>query len=199
MSNGAIYDNTMLNNLETVADAQISTSVFKYGTGSMKFDGTGDYLTVPANTANVTGTGAFTIEFWVYFNNFTNAPGIVDYRPSTTNGLYPLIYVSAAGVLTYYISTTDVITGSTLTAAAWYHVALSRSGSSTKMFINGSQTGSTYTDTNNYVTTGRFIIGGSGYSLGGGILNGYMTDLRITRGYARYTTTFTPPTSSLIV
>ena len=177
-----------------------SFNPFQRNSGSsMSFDGTGDYLTVPANTANVTGTGAFTIEFWVYFNNFTNAPGIVDYRPSTTNGLYPLIYVSAAGVLTYYISTTDVITGSTLTAAAWYHVALSRSGSSTKMFINGSQTGSTYTDTNNYVTTGRFIIGGSGYSLGGGILNGYMTDLRITRGYARYTTTFTPPTSSLIV
>lgn len=176
-----------------------SFNPFQRNSGSsMYFDGTGDYLTVPANAANGTGTGAFTIECWVYFNNFTNEPAIVDYRQTGTSSVTtPLLYVLSSGVPVYYLNGA-IITGSALTAAAWYHVALSRSGSSTKMFINGSQTGSTYTDTNNYVTTGRFIIGGSGYTLGANILNGYMNDLRITKGYAHYTTTFTPPTQSFI-
>jgi hypothetical protein len=42
--NAGIFDNTGKNNLETVGNAQIDTSVKKYGTGSMEFDGTGDYL-----------------------------------------------------------------------------------------------------------------------------------------------------------
>ena len=64
MSNGAIYDNTMLNNLETVGNSQISTSTFKYGTGSMKFDGTGDYLLTPAKSIFNLGSANFTPKFY---------------------------------------------------------------------------------------------------------------------------------------
>ena len=145
-----------------VGDTSVqSFNPFQRNSGSnMSFDGTGDYLTVPANAANGTGTGAFTIECWVYFNNFTNAPAIIDYRQIGTGSVTtPLLYVLSSGVPIYHLNGVACITGSALTAAEWYHVALSRSGSSTKLFINGSQTGSTYTDTNNYVTTGRFIIG----------------------------------------
>jgi hypothetical protein len=65
-TNAGIFDNTGKNNLETAADAQIDTSVKKYGTGSMEFDGTGDFLLLPASPYHNFGTGDFTIEMWLY-------------------------------------------------------------------------------------------------------------------------------------
>jgi hypothetical protein len=67
-TNAGIYDHAMLNDLETVGNAQVSTSVVKYGTGSMYFDGAGDYLSRPASSLYALGTGDFTIEAWVYAN-----------------------------------------------------------------------------------------------------------------------------------
>jgi hypothetical protein len=67
------------------------------------------------------------------------------------------------------------------------------------MFINGTQSGSTYTDSNNYGTTAPLGIGtywASGSPATVSTLNGYIDDLRITKGYARYTSNFTPPTSA---
>jgi len=197
--NGAIFDNAMMNNLETVGNAQISTSVVKYGTGSLAFDGTGDYLVSNPATTNLYafGTGDFTIEFWVYINNVSGTQVIYDCRPASGEGLYPTIYTSG-GVLAYYTNSDNRITGSSLSANTWYHIAVSRSGSSTKMFVNGTQTGSTYTDSNNYINTaGRPFIGGNANTVGSNSLNGYIDDLRITKGYARYTATFTPPTAAL--
>jgi hypothetical protein len=60
------------------------------------------------------------------------------------------------------------------------------------MFIDGTQVGSTYTDTNNYLCS-RLVIGADDYTLGGTPLNGYIDDFRITDGFARYTANFTPP------
>jgi hypothetical protein len=67
-TNAGIFDNTGKNNLETVADAQMDTTVKKYGTGSMEFDGTGDYLLMKGGESFAFGTGDFTIEFWVNTN-----------------------------------------------------------------------------------------------------------------------------------
>jgi hypothetical protein len=202
-TNGGISDNAMINNLETVGNAQISTSVFKYGTGSMYFDGAGDYL-VPngagTNLGFVFGTGDFTIEFWVYFISGLGADIVLyDSRPISTNGVYPTIYVNSSSQLSYVVSTSDRITSSSaFTTSQWYHVALCRSGSSTKMFINGTQVGSTYSDTNNYLNpVRRPVIAINGYNETAAPLNGYIDDLRITKGYARYTTTFTPPAAAL--
>lgn len=83
-----------------------------------------------------------------------------------------------------------------MSATTWTHIALCRSGSSTRLFLDGVQTGSTYTDTNNYLgPANRPVIGASGLSLGGSALNGYIDDLRITK-FARYTANFTPPTAA---
>jgi len=197
MSNAAIYDNAELNNLETVASAQISTSVFKYGTGALSFNGTTDYLnTSPANQAKFAfGAGDFTIEMWVYTTSIAGFTTIYDSYPTTTSGAYPSIQL-ALGVLVYNTGLTSVILGSTLSANTWYHVAVARSGASTKMFLNGTQTGSTYTDSNVYLNTSlRPYIGLSGYN-GAGFFPGYIDDLRVTKGIARYTTTFTPPTAA---
>ena len=189
-TNGGIIDATSKNSITTVGDARISTAQKKFGTGSMYFDGTGDYLSIPSSINNTFGTGNFTVECWSYYNNFTNSSFILDQRPSGVNGVYVSIFL-ASGIPYYYVSTANQITGNALSINTWYHIAISRSGSSTKMFIDGVQVGSTYTDTNNYLG-GPILIGGSSYAIGTAINNGYIDDFRITK-YARYTANFTPP------
>lgn len=200
-TNAGIVDNASKNDLETVGNAQISTSVKKFGTGSMRFDGTGDYLVT--NSANTDlfafGSGNFTIEFWIYPTSFANdIKSIYDQRPTSTQGLYPTIYFNTSGVILYYTNSANRITGSALSTNTWYHVAVSRSGTSTRMFVDGVQVGSTYTDSNIYLnSSGRPFIGAfSDNQAANQQFNGYIDDLRITKGVARYTANFTPPTAA---
>ena len=197
-TNAGILDNAMMNDLETVGNAQISTSVKKYGTGSLAFDGTGDYLAEPTNLNFGYGSGNFTIEFWLYLNA-TSAQSIVSNLTSTAS-VNPHIYYSPTNGITYYVASVDRIIGGALSTSTWYHIALSRSSTSTKLFVNGAQVGSTYTDSNNYGTTAPLAVATyweSGTPSTVNTLNGYIDDLRITKGVARYTTNFTPPTSQV--
>jgi hypothetical protein len=198
-TNAGIFDNTGFNALETVGDAQIDTTTKKYGTGSMEFDGTGDYLIMNGGENFAFGTGDFTIEFWYYSNNTGSQQILYDARPASSNGNYVTFYKSSSNVLELYVNNSVRATGSTsIAASTWYHVALCRSGTSTKMFLNGTQEGSTYTDSTNYLNgANRPVIGADSSTLGNLPVNGYIDDLRITKGIARYTTTFTPPTAAL--
>ena len=204
-TNGGIFDNTTVNDLETVGNAQISTSVVKYGTGSIAFDGSGDYL-VPSsagsNNALAFGTGDFTVEMWVYPTSFTgqtNVNTLIDWRPASTNGAYLTLYLAlTTGYLTLYVNSAAVIsTTSAPTLNTWSHVAVTRSSGSTKIFLNGTQVGSTWTDSTNYLATAsRPLIGTSGNFVTSDYFTGYLDDIRITKGYARYTANFTPPTAA---
>lgn len=168
----------------------------------MSFDGTGDYLFPNVGTPNLYayGAGDFTIEMWFYVNAFTNIyTALYDARPTSTQGFYPNLSIENNGMIYFYVNSSLVISSSTseISTGTWYHVAVAKSGSSTKMFLNGSQVGSTYTDTNTYLNVAnRPIIGGAGSTLGNDSLNGYINDLRITKGIARYTSAFTPPTTA---
>jgi hypothetical protein len=198
MTSAGVYDAAMMNNMETVGDAKLSTAVSKFGGSSMAFDGTGDYV-LSSTSANLYafGAGDFTIELWVYTNSVAATDqALVDFR--TANGYYPYLYLYN-GRVGYWLNSVDVITGSpgSITAGSWYHIALTRSGSSTKLFVNGTQSGSTYTSATALLCgVNRPAIGSSGTSLGAYPLNGYVDDLRVTKGYARYTANFTPPTSA---
>jgi hypothetical protein len=197
-TNASVRDNAMMADLETVGNAQISTTVKKYGTGSLAFDGTGDYLVSNSAATDLyaLGSGNFTIEFWLYLNS-TQGNNIIDFRPSGTEGFYPTIYLSANSIR-FFTNTGDRIVGTTLSNLVWYHIALCKSGTATKLFVDGTQTGSTYTDSNTYLgAVGRPFIGASGRNVNTNFVNGYIDDLRITKGVARYTATFTPPTAAL--
>lgn len=200
MQNAGVIDNAMMNDLETVGNAQISTTQSKFGGSSIAFDGVGDYLKSNAATSDLCtfGTGDFTIEMWIYLTNVSVAQVIFDTRPASTNGVYPDIYFNNSGsTLNWYISSADRITSSAVSINTWYHVAVCRSGSSTKMFINGTQAGSTYTDTNNYLCAAqRPIIGVNATDSSSSPFYGYIDDLRVTKGYARYTANFTAPTAA---
>jgi hypothetical protein len=164
------------------------------------FDGTGDYLSVPNNSAFAYGTGDFTIEFWFYMSALAGSGNyyvLYDGRPSGTNGLYVNLAINNATPESY-VNGATVITGSALSANTWYHFAYARSGSSTKMFINGSQVGSTYTDTTNYINgADRPVIGTNGFNVAQYSFNGYISNFRVVKGTAIYTSAFTPPTAPL--
>jgi hypothetical protein len=187
-TNSGIYDATSKNDLETVGNAQISTTQSKWGGSSMAFDGTGDYL-VTDNSDSIIGFGSgdWTIEFWLRLNS-TGTQVILDGRRSGSGDVAPLIYYLSG--LKYYTAGGDRISGGTLSTGQWYYISVVKSSGSTRMYIDGSQTGSTYTDGNTYVQQSqRPVIGAEGFSLGSNPLNGYLQDLRITKGYARPTTT----------
>jgi hypothetical protein len=193
-TNGGIFDNAMMNNLETVGNAQISTSVVKFGTGSMAFDGSGDWLIGKSTPVASFETGDFTLEGWLYPTVVTGTDRCIwDTRAvSVDTGM--VLFINSTGNLSTYTSSSIRITSTgTLTANTWQHFALVRSGGTLAFYINGTQSG-----TLSYSTTitcpGRISIGvrfddASPYT-------GYIDDLRITKGYARYTSNFTPPTAA---
>jgi len=191
-TNAGIYDATSKNDLETVGDAQISNTTAKWGSTSIKFDGTGDYL-VTDNSDNILGfgTGDWTIEFWLRLNS-TGTQVIFDGRRTSATDVAPLVYYLSG--LKYYTAGGDRISGGTLSTGVWYYIAIVKSSGSTRMYIDGTQTGSTYTDGNNYVQQSqRPLIGAEGVSVGANPLNGYIQDFRVTKGVAR---TITTPTAA---
>jgi len=201
-TNAGIIDNTMFNALETVGNAQIDTSVVKFGSGSLEFDGSGDSLIMNGGENFAYGTGDFTIEMWFYLNSFAHTyNSLYDARPTSGNGAYVHIAIENNGKIYLFVNSGLVIQSSTsaVSTGQWYHVALARSGTSSKMFLNGSQIGSTYTDTTNYLNpANRPIIANT--EAGNASIDGYIDDLRITKGIARYTSNFYPnfvPTNPL--
>jgi hypothetical protein len=162
----------------------------------MYFDGSGDWLIPSGSSALYAfGTGDFTIEFWIYIP-VTQTSIIYDSRPVSTQGAYPELYLASNQII-YYHTESNRIAGSTLANTTWYHIALCRSGTSTKLFVNGTQVGSTYSDSTNYLCgTNRPAIGVAGNTLSDPF-NGYLDDLRITKGVARYVTNFTPPVARM--
>lgn len=149
----------------------------------------------PSNINFGYGTGDFTIEFWLRLNATTTQTIFSNITLSSGLSVAPHIYYYNASGIRYYVNGVDRITGGALNTGQWYHVAVCRSASSTKMYVDGVQSGSTYSDTNNYGSSNPLILGDYASPItGASQLNGYLDDIRVTKGIARYTTNFTPPT-----
>ena len=170
-----------------------NSSYSTYGSGY--FDGTGDYLTVPSNSAFSLNSVDFTVEFWMYPTGGTNAWRQIVGRRSVAGPCSWQITISNTNVLNFY-NTTTYATGQAIVLNLWYHIAVVRSGTTMTFFVNGV---SVYSNTIN-PTTGAddqvLGIGAEGWD-GSEAYTGYISDLRIVKGTAVYTTTFTPPTSPL--
>jgi hypothetical protein len=195
-TNAAIYDASMSTIVETAGGAKISTTVS--ARGSIYLDGSGDYLTAPTSDNFGYGTGDFTIELWAYMNTIAGDETIISNLTSVPS-VNPHLFRNA-GTLWYWTNGGERIRSANILAAqTWTHIAICRASGSTRLFVNGVQTGSTYADTNNYGSTAPLAVGtywSGGTPVGVTTFNGYMNDVRITKGLARYTTTFTPPTRS---
>jgi hypothetical protein len=203
MTNGAIYDNAMMNDLVTVGSAQISTSVKKYGTGSLSFNGSTDYLYQQSSQNTNFGTGDFTMEGWFYQTGLaTNYPGIIS-NPAPFSGAGAWAVLSShisSGVRKLQVYFYDYSVGSplllgttTLSDNTWYYFAFTRSGTTFRLFLNGTIE-ATVTYSGNFVSTSAMVVGCNQTNY---FFQGYIDDIRITKGYARYTSNFTPPTAAL--
>ena len=175
-----------------VGNAQISTAQSKFGGSSGYFDGAGDYLTLSSDAAFGTGTGNFTIEFWMY--PVSVASGYV-FDNRTGGAVQSVIgYFSAAGSFTFTggIITTGV-TKTSITANSWYHVACVRNSGTVYLFVDGVSAG-TDTVAGSANSSNPFTIGSKYDGTNG--FNGYIDDFRYTKGVARYTSSFTVPSSA---
>jgi hypothetical protein len=196
-TNGQLVDSSLKNNWDTVGDARIRTAQSKFGGSSMYFDGTGDYLITNGGVNFAFGTGNFTVEFWV---NISGNGVFYDSRPLSTDGLYVTIAASdfpaaSGNSVSFVVSGARQITGTAVIKdSLWHHVALCRVSGITRLFVDGLQTGSSYTDANNYLNgANRPVIGSQGYTLATAVPTGYIDDMRITKGYGLYFESFTVP------
>jgi hypothetical protein len=181
-TNAGIYDATSKNDLETVGNAQISTTQSKWGGSSIYVDGTGDRLFngISSPLLNLS-SGDWTIESWVYFN----AVGAYAYvlniatAPANPSGLVfginnsSRIYIGNGAVLGTNGNTT-------LSTGQWYYLAAVKSGSNVTLYVNGTADVTPFAFTPN---SGTYLYVGADASAGNQ-LNAYLQDVRITR-YAR--------------
>ncbi len=207
-TNAGITDATAKNDLETVGNAQISTTQSKFGGSSMYFDGNGDNLSSPTSPNLDMGTGNFTVEAWVYVSSRTlNYPLIV----GNNNGSYSAgaialtnsnndsaSYFDKFVLAVYDIATPTLVASSTNSLNTWYHLAIVRNGTTLTMYRDGVSVASTTISSAAVFNWGKsgLRVGGGNWDAAQSYFNGYIDDLRITKGYARYTANFTAPTAS---
>lgn len=200
-TNSGIIDSSTNTAIETVGNSQVSTLVKKYGVGSLLFDGTGDYLNVL--TIGVIGKVNFTCEGWFYHTSAGQAAIWWDTATSgygDTNFSIRTDYIGSGAIYCFVggVSITFSYTNAVTFLNNWVHVALVRSENTLKLYLNGIAASETGTLNSTSINLTNFKIAGApapaaGYSN----FTGYISDFRFTRGYARYTTNFTPPTESL--
>jgi hypothetical protein len=190
-----------------IGNAQISTARSKFGGASALFDGTGDYVSVVNNTDFSFGTGDFTIEFHAYIastatdqafitianptvsNAGTDLGVGVHYFPSLSNKVRAFIY--GAGPTNIVVDSTGAAPTST-----WFHVALTVASGQARLFIDGVLQDTVAIgfapsfDSAHTLRLGTYETGTTRY------LDGNIDEVRVTKGYARYTATFTPPTAA---
>lgn len=183
-------------------NAKISTEKSVFGAGSFKFDSSGDYITVP-ESQDFQLTGNFTLESWIFLNSTTGIQCVISTRRNnniqhTPVGLFiedgKLRLVSSNSTNTAY--TVNLYSTSTLTSGVWYHIAGTRSGNTWKIFINGVEEGTMISSHTPYVGTGTTNVGGDSNT---NYLNGYLDDVRITKGLARYTSNFSLPQKTHVI
>lgn len=180
--------------------ANIATAQFKFGNASAYFDGSNDHLEGAASADYQFGTGDFTVEFFLRFFTLPTvegAAGLIGTYNSSTGGWLVQRSESSGGLLRFLQGDTVLLSAAWAPGTnTWYHIAVTRSGSSLRVFVNGSQIGSTVTDSTNLNSLTPLTIGRLNLSGGLQHLNAYMDEIRITKGVARYTSNFSVPTEA---
>jgi len=180
-------------------NAQISTAQSKFSGGSsILFDGSGDYLSTPDTSSLDLSTGDFTIEMWTrpVTSLLFNAGFIVKRQNSGQFG--PLAIYRVGSSVSVFVSSTNSswniasnVTLGTLVLDTWHHIGLVRSGSQFIGFFDGTVT-TVATSSNTLASNALAWLIGAG-DIAADSFNGYIEEVRITKGVARYTANFTPP------
>lgn len=180
-------------------NAQISTTESKFGNASGKFDGSGDYVQITSATALELGAGDFTIELFYYHDGgnqtFAGLVGKGEVN-STASDAWSLEFGGPGLIFVAWANNNTTVQCSLPSNNAWHHVAVTRSGSTLRLFVDGVQESSnTVSFTISTNNSGPLVIGGGAYAPTLRSFSGYIDELRITKGVARYTANFTAPTA----
>ena len=191
-TDASIINKSQNGNLELNGNVTGSTTQVKFAdTKSMYFDGSGDDIRFDT----ISLTGDFTLEYWIKLSTYNTDAGVFGYT-GTTNSQHRINHNGTLGKIMLYVNayvhqTTGCFTQSE--AEDWMHIAYSRQGENLKLYVNGIQKDAVTTT----LTLDVDILGAGGNAGGNNHLNGYLQDFRITKGLARYTANFTPPTAPL--
>ena len=165
-----------------------------FSSGAVNFDGTGDYLSMATSSDLSFGTGDYTVECWVRPTSVSGTLEIVLNTGGYDNSTFYFHYDNnqlSVGNLNAYISNQPA----TFENGKWYHIVACRSGSTLKLFQNGTQVGSDATDNTNWASGGPILIGAQDGPVQ--TVNGEISNLRVLKGTALYTSDFTPPFADL--
>lgn len=180
------------------ANAQVDTGQSQFGGASLLLDGTADNLSIAGHSDWAFGTGDFTVDFWLRPNGSLTSHTVMGNRNASGVETHWNIEIEGGAMnLQVHSSASPVFseTNNLLTASTWQHVAWSRSGTTGRLFIGG-LVQETVTDSRNYSDAATsLIIGQDGAAPGSGLanFNGWIDEIRISKGIARWTGNFTPP------
>lgn len=169
-------------------DAQLTTTDPLFGTAALLLDGTGDYVTCASHSDFAFGLGDFTIEAWAKEAAGAEASTVYVF----SFGPHWIVYLAGSSIY-FNITGTNYIIGAASARGTYQHIALTREGSDVRLFYNGVSQGLSGQGAN--IAAADFDLGR--YPGDGGLrFNGRFDELRITKGVARYTANFTPPTAA---
>lgn len=188
-------------------NAQIDTAQKKFGSASILFDGVSDAVYCADSDDWYLGTGDFTIDWWVRFSSLPtdgNYACIIGQRVNDSNRWNLLINNNSGTyrmILTVRGSQSIEISRSlsSLSTGTWYHMALTRAGSSFKMFLDGNQLSTEYITGNtidNFATVLTLGARGGDYAWA---LSGWLDEVRLVKGKAAWTSSFTPSTEAYAI
>jgi len=184
----------MSNPITLHGDAVRSNTRSKFGGYSGYFDGTGDYLTFPYTVDFNLGNNDWTIDVWFNSNSFASQQGIVSKDTWGANFDWCIACVNATtiGIATNGGAQILHVTVPTMSTGVWYHVAIVRYSGTNTIYLNGVDYGSnTMSITNNSLV--QISVGCLSWNNPNDLFNGYIDELRISKGIARWTENFTPP------
>ena len=164
-------------------------------TGSVVFDGTGDLLTIASTSDFAFGTGDFTIEMWVYHTDLTGQQTYFGDTYGGTAGIYT--YKTSDNQISLYdTDQRSVSAANIIQLNTWHHVAWTRESGTLRAFLDGIKVDED-TYTGDFTTTQYYVGDTAGTS--SGEMFGYISNLRVLKGTALYTSDFTVPTHELEV
>jgi hypothetical protein len=194
-NNLSFYDRSNYRSTILATGSVTQTTTHPFGSNwSNYFNGT-SYLTIPSNAAFAFGTGDYTVEAWVYFTGINSYDLQIIFQSGTTGGNNFSCHVDANQIS---VSTTaEYISNQTssFSTNTWYHIAFCRSSGTLRLFKDGTQQGSSVTDSTNWTSSGSAVIGAN--EIATQTVFGYISNLRVVKGTAVYTGNFIPSKRSL--
>lgn len=199
-NNGTVFTDSSTGGLtpSTYGSPVTVTAEKKFGTASLQCDGSSS-LYFSANTRFDMGSGDFTIELFAKFNSVTGSRFLLSRYDGSAiafalfqSGSTVEFYASADGISWNLV--TNLSLGTTFTTGVWYHLAVTRQSNTFRAFRDGALI-STLTGSGSVAVNSAYMQIGGRNDNGSAFFSGWIDEVRITKGVARYTSTFTPPSA----